>query len=154
MFHKAIALTFLDKTTLEVTFQTGEVKSYDVAALFGKYPQLRALEDRNLFLSGKLMGAYGIVWSDELDLELETVYEDGQLVRQESVPASIAVGNALLAARARAAMSQVELAAKTGIDQADISRIERGLSNPSIGTLQRLAVALGSELKVSFEQIL
>ncbi len=47
-----------------------------------KYPQLRALEDRNLFLSGKLMGAYGIVWSDELDLEVETVYEDGQLVRQ------------------------------------------------------------------------
>ncbi len=118
-----------------------------------KYPQLRALEDRNLFLSGKLMGAYGIVWSDELDLEVETVYEDGQLVRQESVPANIAVGNALLAARAKAAMSQVELASKTGINQADISRIERGLSNPSIGTLQRLAVALGSELKVSFEQI-
>ncbi len=118
-----------------------------------KYPQLRALEDRNLFLSGKLMGAYGIVWSDELDLEVETVYEDGQLVRQESVPANIAVGNALLAARARAAMSQVELASKTGINQADISRIERGLSNPSIGTLQRLAVALGSELKVLFEQI-
>ncbi len=118
-----------------------------------KYPQLRALEDRNLFLSGKLMGAYGIVWSDELDLEVETVYEDGQLVRQESVPANIAVGKALLAARARAAMSQVELASKTGINQADISRIERGLSNPSIGTLQRLAVALGSELKVSFEQI-
>lgn len=118
-----------------------------------KYPQLRALEDRNLFLSGKLMGAYGIVWSDELDLEVETVYEDGQLVRQESVPANIAVGKALLAARARAAMSQVELASKTGINQADISRIERGLSNPSIGTLQRLAVALGSELKVLFEQI-
>ncbi len=118
-----------------------------------KYPQLRALEDRNLFLSGKLMGAYGIVWSDELDLEVETVYEDGQLVRQESVPANIAVGNALLAARAKAAMSQVELASKTGINQADISRIERGLSNPSIGTLQRLAVALGSELKVLFEQI-
>ncbi len=50
-------------------------------------------------------------------------------------------------------MSQVELASKTGINQADISRIERGLSNPSIGTLQRLAVALGSELKVLFEQI-
>lgn len=152
MFHKAIALTFLDKTMLEVTFQTGEVKSYDVAALFEKYPQLRALEDRNLFLSGKLMG-YGIVWSDELDLKVETVYEDGLLVRQKSVPANIALGNALLAARARASMSQVELASKARIDQADISRIERGLSNPSIATLQRLAVALGSELKISFEQI-
>ncbi len=153
MFHKAIALTFLDKTALEITFQTGEVKRYDVAVLFEKYPQLRALEDRNLFLSGKLMGAYGIVWSDELDLEVETVYECGQLVRLESVPANIALGNALLAARARAAMSQVELASKTGIDQADISRIERGLSNPSIATLQRLATALGAELKVTFDQI-
>lgn len=148
MFHKAISLC--DKTAFEVTFQTGEVKRYDIAVLFKKYPQLKALKDRDLFLKGKLMGPYGIVWTDELDLETETVYEEGELVRREKLPVTVAVGSALLAARAKASMSQMELSAKTGIDQADISRIERGLSNPSIETLQRLALGLGSELKISF----
>lgn len=150
MFHKAIALTFREKTSFEVTFQTGEVKRYDISVLFEKYPQLIALKNRHLFLQGKLMGAYGISWTDELDIETETIYEDGELVRQEQIPANVHVGNALLAARAKADMSQVELASKSGINQADISRIERGLSNPSIGTLQKLASALGSELTISF----
>jgi len=123
---------------------------FDIAVLFEKYPQLMALKDHDLFRSGRLMGPYGIVWTDDLDIETETVYEDGELVRQDQIPANVAVGNALLAARARASMSQMELSSKTGINQADISRIERGLSNPSIGTLQRLASALGSELKVTF----
>ncbi len=84
MFHKATALKFLDKTMLEVTFQAGEVKRYDIAVLFKKYPQLGALKDRDLFLKGKLTGSYGIVWSEELDLEVETVYEDGELVKHAS----------------------------------------------------------------------
>ena len=57
MFHKAIDLKFLDGTALAVTFQDGKVKRYDMRCLFSKYPQLKALEDRELFLSGKLMGA-------------------------------------------------------------------------------------------------
>ncbi|MCX4321214.1 MAG: helix-turn-helix transcriptional regulator [Lachnospiraceae bacterium] len=38
----------------------------------------------------------------------------------------------------------------TGINQADISRIERGFSNPSISTLKRLAVGLGKNLNIEF----
>ena len=76
MFHKALNLHFLEGTALEETFQTGEVKRYDMCALFPKYPQLRALENRDLFLSGKLMGAYGIMWNEDLDIETETIYED------------------------------------------------------------------------------
>lgn len=73
MFLKAIKLDFKEGTTLELTFQTGEIKSYDMANLFKKYPQLSALKDRELFLSGKLMGAYGIYWNDQLDIEAETI---------------------------------------------------------------------------------
>ena len=51
MFHKAIDMEFLDGTALAVTFQDGAVKRYDMRALFPKYPQLKALEDRGLFLS-------------------------------------------------------------------------------------------------------
>ena len=77
MFHKAIKLKFNEGTSFDVTFLTGEIKRYDISVLFDKYPQLKALTDRNLFLSGKLTGAYGIMWNDELDIETETVYEDG-----------------------------------------------------------------------------
>ena len=150
MFHKATRLTFLEGTTLEVAFQSGEVKKFDMAILFEKYPQLKALQDRSLFLSGKLMGAYGIIWNDELDIEVETVYADGVTVRMEEVPANLMVASAVLSARAKAGLSQMELSAVTGIDQSDISRIERGVANPSIGTLNRIAGALGAQLSISF----
>lgn len=149
MFHKATKLSFLDGTALELTFQNGEVKEYDMAALFGKYPQLTALTNRDLFLSGRLMGSYGIVWNDELDIEAETIYEDGRTVRVEEIPANLMIANAVLSARAKAGISQSELSAATGIDQSDISKIERGVANPSVNTLSRIANALGAKLSVS-----
>lgn len=151
MFHKAVKLELKEGTSLELTFQNGEVKAYDVSALFEKYPQLQELNDRNLFLKGKLMGSYGIIWNDDLDLEAETIYEDGITVRKESTSVGFAVANSLLEARAKAGISQSELSRLTGIDQSDISKIERGVANPSILTLSRLAGALGSELDISFK---
>lgn len=50
--------------------------------------------------------------------------------------------------REQLGLSQTELAEKTGIDQADISRIERGSGNPTEKTLTRLAEALGAEWKL------
>ena len=46
-----------------------------MATLFDKYPQLRALADLKLFLSGHLAGFYGIIWNDDLDIETKTIYE-------------------------------------------------------------------------------
>ena len=148
MFHKAINLEFKEGTSLELTFQNGEVKAYDMAVLFEKYPQLEALKDRELFLSGKLMGAYGIYWNDDLDIEAETIYEDGISVGKTRLPINLCVANALSAARAKAGVSQAELSAETGIDQSDISKLERGVGNPSVGTLNRLALAMGMELSI------
>lgn len=59
------------------------------------------------------------------------------------------IGDAVLAARAQSGISQRELSKATGIDQSDISKIERGISNPSINTLKRIAEALGKELTVT-----
>ena len=151
VFHKAVDLKFLEGTALSVTFQDGKVKRYDMRSLFSKYPQLKALEDRELFLSGKLMGAYGIVWNDELDIEAETIYEDGVTVRVETGAYHGASAKAVAAARAQAGLSQKELAERTGIDQSDISKIERGMANPSVATLERIAAAMGGELTVSIE---
>ena len=151
MFHKAIELKLLEGTALEVLFQDGTVKRYDMSALFPKYPQLKQLENRELFLSGKLMGAYGIVWNDDLDIETETIYEDGETVRKEVLMINKASSQAVAAARAAAGISQKQLAALSGIDQSDISKIERGIANPSVATLDRIAKALGGQLNISIE---
>ena len=151
MFHKAIELKLMEGTALEVLFQDGFVKRYDMSALFPKYPQLKQLENRELFLSGKLMGAYGIVWNDDLDIETETIYEDGEAVRKEVLMINKASSQAVAAARAAAWISQKQLAALSGIDQSDISKIERGIANPSVATLDRIAKALGGQLNISIE---
>lgn len=134
---------------MELTFQDGKVKQYDMSVLFDKYPQLQALEDRALFLSGQLIGAYGIVWNDDVDIEAETIYEEGTTVGNVRPAAYTMVGNAVAAARARKGFTQKELAQATGIDQSDLSKIERGVANPSIGTLNRIAEALDAKLTVS-----
>ena len=149
MFHKAIKLEYREGTTLELTFQDGKVKCYDMSALFSKYPQLEALKDRTLFTSGKLLGPYGIVWNDDLDIEAETIYEDGETVCEEKPAAFVMVGEAVAAARAKKGLSQKELSDLTGIDQSDLSKIERGIANPSVNTLNRIAKALDAKLLIS-----
>ena len=151
MFHKAINLSFKEGTVVEVTFQNGIVKEYDMSRLAKKFPQLVQLNNRELFLSGHLAGYYGIIWNDEIDIETETIYEDGVTVRTEKMPANMMVGYSVYQARANKGFSQSELSNATGIDQSDISKIERGIANPSIGTLNRIAEALDTELIISFQ---
>ncbi len=147
-FKKAIGLEFEGGTTLRLVFQDGQVRRYDVARLFEKYPQLHALEERELFTSGRLLGSSGVVWNDGLDVDAQTVYWEGESVKDAKLPAALAAGCAVFRARTAAGLSQAELSAATGIDQSDISKIERGAANPSVGTLERIAKALGNDLKV------
>ncbi|MBQ6752552.1 MAG: helix-turn-helix domain-containing protein [Clostridia bacterium] len=150
MFHRAMSLEFLDGTSLKVRFQDGVIKSYDMKVLFKKYPQLKALKDRKLFTSGKLLSPYGIVWNDELDIETETIYQEGETVGQENA-ADMSFADAVRKARAEAGISQMQLSELTGIDQSDISKIERGVANPSVSTLQRIAKALGGRLSITID---
>lgn len=149
MHHLAKKVEFLDGTLIEVLFQDGKVFQYDIAEWFVEYPQFKALEDRKLFLSGHT-SSFSIIWNDELDLGLETAYEDGVLVRTEEVPIEDIVGNEIGLARESKLMSQSELADITGINQADISRIEAGKANPSLKTLKRIAEGLGKRIEITF----
>lgn len=56
------------------------------------------------------------------------------------------IGAKLLDRRLAAGMSQRQLAAASGVDQAEISRIERGQGNPTAQTLQALGAPLGVSL--------
>lgn len=57
---------------------------------------------------------------------------------------------AMIDARKERGLTQKQLAEKTGITQADISRLERGSANPSLRTLQRLATGLGMRVQLEF----
>ena len=151
MFHKAIDLRFNEGTSLEVTFQDGQLKQYDMSVLFEKYPELKALKDRNLFVSGKLQGYYGIVWNDFIDIETETIYQNGHTVEIHEKQAVVKAGEAVEAARKKKKVSQFELSQRTGIHQAEISKLERGISNPSVKTLERIAEALDCKLEIVIE---
>lgn len=58
---------------------------------------------------------------------------------------------AIIAARLESNMTQKELAEKTGIRQSNISRIESGVSSPTIDTLSRIAAGLGKKLVIEFQ---
>ena len=56
----------------------------------------------------------------------------------------------LVAARKECHMTQKDLAEKTGINQADISKIETGNANPALSTLKRLAEGMDMVLHLEF----
>ncbi|NCC82401.1 MAG: XRE family transcriptional regulator [Clostridia bacterium] len=57
---------------------------------------------------------------------------------------------AVLNARKNRNLTQQQLADRTGINRADISRLENGNSNPTIAQLQRIAEGMDMVLKVEF----
>ncbi len=61
------------------------------------------------------------------------------------------VAKAVIAARNRAGLTQMELARKMGTTQPVVARMEGGRIQPSLRTLQRLAQATGSKLTIRFE---
>ena len=154
MTHKIVSVEPLENLTLLVTFQNGIEKTYDVRHLYSVLPQFQIFEtDTSLFHQVQVeAGGHGISWNDELDLDAEEIWESGldTGVRKE-ISIQAAVAENLIAARARVGMTQKQLADATGIYQADISKIERGLANPSLATLKRLADGLGLKLTIDFE---
>lgn len=56
----------------------------------------------------------------------------------------------LIACRNADNLTQKQLSELTGIDQADISKIENGNANPSIKTLTRIASEMNMNVKIEF----
>ena len=57
---------------------------------------------------------------------------------------------AIVDARTSQNMTQKEFAERTGINQADISKLENGTRNPSVNLLKRLADGMGMAPKIDF----
>lgn len=60
---------------------------------------------------------------------------------------NVALGNRIKRMREKADLSQEQLAGKVGLTQTTISLIETGKRGISIGTLQKIASALGTKTK-------
>ena len=153
--HKIKNVKTEDSFVIRVVFQNGVEKAYDMKKLFEIFPQFRAFETIDgLFDQIKTdVGGYGVFWNDELDLAAEEIWENGietGIFHEMSVYETLA-GN-LVKAREQRGMTQKELSEATKIYQADISKIERSLSNPSVSTLQRIAEGLGMKLIIKFEE--
>ena len=88
--------------------------------------------------------------SDLQELTNELMQDQEFKKEYEALQPEMDITRAILDARIRAGMTQVELSEKSGISQADICRLEKGTRNPSIALLKRLAEAMDSTLKIEF----
>ena len=68
----------------------------------------------------------------------------------EDIQPEMDVIRAIVDARTSQNLTQKELATRTGINQADISKLENGTRNPSLKLLKRLADGMGMVLKLEF----
>lgn len=68
----------------------------------------------------------------------------------ESIQPELDVVRAIINARTSQNLTQKQLAEKSGIDQSDISKLENGTRNPTIGLLKRLAEGMDMVLKIEF----
>ena len=81
-------------------------------------------------------------WSDEA----HAVYEAAGAAFNADLAARAELGAMLAEARRARHLTQPALSQATGIQQSEISRIERGVGNPTAATLTRLASALGQKV--------
>ena len=120
--------------------------------LLQKTPQSGIEKARRNYREDCLDGAEKeTLMSGKFDDFLQGQLQDPGIRREyEALQAEHAVNQAMIDARQKSGMTQKELAERTGIAQADISKLEHGNANPSIRTLQRLAKGMGMVLKIEF----
>ena len=87
----------------------------------------------------------------EFDDFLEEQMQDQEFKKEfDDIQPEFDVIRAIVDARTSQNLTQKQLAEKTGINQADIIKLENGTRNPSINLLKRLADGMGMMLKIEF----
>lgn len=151
--HKIKEVTPETNLNIKAVFFDGTVKLYDLKNLFPEFPQFMIFEKNDsLFSAVKVdAGGYGISWNEELDLDAETVWECGITIeRTNNNDINRLLAYYIMMCREKKNITQKELSERTGIYQAEISKLERGIGNPSVQTLKRIADGLDMDLKIEF----
>ena len=118
-----------------------------------KFVQSRIVppERQNL---GAILQAHGLEYYDEFDFLMfdmgrcshDDYYLEEVVEPQVLKPYSYVISES----RINAGLTQNELALKSGLKQANLSRLENGVVNPSIETLEAIAKGLGKKLEIRF----
>ena len=81
------------------------------------------------------------VWSEEPEYRVE----------YERLGPEFALARALIEARTRARLTQAELAERMATTQSVVARLESGRVRPSTRTLEKVARATGTRLRIHFD---
>ena len=85
------------------------------------------------------------------DSYLQEKLKDPEFKKEyDALEPEFSIMQAMIDARRESGLTQQQLSEKTGITQADISRMEKGNANPSLRTLQRLAAGMNMRIKLEF----
>lgn len=149
--HNGVRITIADDYHLKVLFEDGITKLYDIRKAIKKWPELKPLENPELFrkVNSNCWGL--IVWNDELDLNLSTVYFDGETVPNDELAEIYLLGYQVRMLRWEKNLTQAELAKKAGIKQSMLSKFELGKFNPSMKSIKRMADALEAKLTIKLD---
>jgi hypothetical protein len=79
VFHKVVKVQPLEQFRVDILFEDGTQKKYDVAPLFSKWEAFFALKDiPGLFEQVRIEpGGYAISWNDEIDLSADELWQNG-----------------------------------------------------------------------------
>lgn len=78
--------------------------------------------------------------------------KDPEYVREyDALEREFSLASAVIGARTRAGLTQAQLAERMGTSQSAVARLESGKALPSVATLEKLAAATGSRLRIALE---
>ena len=77
--------------------------------------------------------------------------EPGFKAGYDALQEEFTIASVLIEARVRAHLSQQQLAERMGTSQSTIARLESGTAKPSFTTLERIAKATGTRVRISLE---
>ena len=87
----------------------------------------------------------------KFDTFLEEQMKDPDFKNEfENLQPELDVIRAIVDARTSQNLTQKQLSERTGINQADISKLENGTRNPTLNMSKRLAKGMNMELKIEF----
>ena len=86
------------------------------------------------------------------DVKRELLVDPAVRAEYEGLAAEFEMARELIAARARAGMTQSDVAQSMGTTQSVVARLESGARMPSLRTVQRYAAAVGGRAVVRIEE--
>lgn len=152
MSHKIYSIDTHSDYLVDITFYNGEVRRCDMKILIETYDEYRDREDLVERLSEIVIArsANEVILPNGGRIDSETLWGNAYAIRECAImDPVINFADAMIDTRERLGMSQRDLELKSGVRQAEISKIERGEGNPSLKTMSKIFEAMGRELVFS-----